>query len=68
MSLKWPYKVGDIILNIEANVIFCIDKITKKNIHFYCTRSLRTYEMEKLKFKEQIESELGKQVLIYYKI
>jgi hypothetical protein len=68
MSKKYPYMPGDIILNKEANVLYYIEEISKINVFLRCNKQDRSFSMTKLAFKNQLESERGKMILVYYPV
>lgn len=72
MSNKYPFKVGDIIHNIEANCIFTIIGIRRNQLELQMiTRGredIKILDMRKKHFHEQLYSDKGTEVLRYYPV
>lgn len=71
MDQKIKIRAGDIILNKESNCIFLITKAERNKIAVHQTRKeykALTFEMTRAKLIEQLTSERGKEVLIYYNV
>lgn len=70
MSKQYPYRVGDIILNQKANILYCIVEITRAYIYLRCENeeNQRTFSMRKFQFKEQLEGEKGREILKYFPV
>jgi hypothetical protein len=68
MSKKYPYMPGDIILNKEAGILYVIEEISRIYVFLHCTKLNRSFSMTKRAFKNQLESENGKSILVYYSV
>ena len=68
MSKTYPYMPGDIILNKEASVLYLIEETCRTHVFLRCDKLDKTFSMRKWEFKQQLESEHGKNVLVYYSV
>jgi hypothetical protein len=68
VSKKYPYQIGDLIHNKKSKLLFLIENIDKTGVYFHIMPDDKRMYMKKCSLKDQLESEQGKESLVYYSI
>jgi len=68
MAKKYKYNIGDLVVNKVSDRLFCIIDITHFDIIVQDMKKNQKFHMRKYKFKEQLESEEGKEKLEYFPV